>query len=322
MGFARHGLWLIPCLLYGLLAVSFAPAAWALSTFPPSRVLVVPRFVLMIGLVAWGSLVGWGTHRLLWCRAARKAAVSAWAVDAVALPVVVLLVIHPLLASWNLGRIGHRMHAQAAAWDNFDALVRESRGKEQALSIPAPDNDAELEVIRPDGQHWINDCASGYYGRPVTGYLPPPIPDPRHTQGWTSTDVEAEGAARILGYALRVRPTRAGAQLDLTVRWLPLAHTPRPYKVFVELRDAQRRSLGEFAGEPWQGKYQTTVWVPGRLFEETYALAIPAAKLPVSGADLVFGLHDDQSRERAPVRGRAAGSPADRGVRVAGVQLP
>ena len=41
-----------------VIAASFAPAAWALSFFPPERTLLVPQFALSSALVAWSYILG------------------------------------------------------------------------------------------------------------------------------------------------------------------------------------------------------------------------------------------------------------------------
>jgi hypothetical protein len=316
----RVGWWLVPATAVVAIASSFAPGAWALSKFPPFRMLVVPRFALIVGLVAWGALLGSAARAVsssvAWGRAARGVG------GLLAAAIAVLEVAYPLWTSWELGRMGAPLRAQALAWDNFDRLVRERRERgEKAIVLPSPDNFSQLETLTLDATNWVNVCASDYYGVSITGHPPPRFPKPRTASVLRDADAEIGGVARLIGFVLEADATAAARQLRLKVRWLPLAHTTRPREVFVRLLDSARRPLAAVEAQPRDGRYGTTVWVPGRPFDETYVLTIPAAELPVAGAELVLGLQDEQSGERLPVHGRDAGPPEDRWVRIGGVRL-
>jgi hypothetical protein len=99
---------------------------------------------------------------------------------------------------------------------------------------------------------------------------------------------------------------QANQFLRLNVTWQPWQPFNQDWKVFVHLVDAQNTVLAQFDGQPKQGLYPTSRWIPGELIEDSYPLTIPADILP--GPYRVFlGLYNEASGARLPVPGDAEG---------------
>ncbi len=95
-------------------------------------------------------------------------------------------------------------------------------------------------------------------------------------------------------------PLQAADVLQLNVTWLPLQPFNEDWKVFVHLVDADNRVLAQFDGQPLEGTYPTSHWIPGELIEDSYPLIIPPDAPP--GPYRVFaGLYNEATGLRLPV---------------------
>jgi hypothetical protein len=101
-------------------------------------------------------------------------------------------------------------------------------------------------------------------------------------------------------------PLQAADVLQLNVTWLPLQPFNEDWKVFVHLVDASGQVLAQFDGQPLEGTYPTSQWIPGELIEDSYPLTLPAASPP--GPYRVFtGLYNEATGLRLPVSGDPEG---------------
>ena len=310
---AGLGLMLIPIVTLVLVFVCFLATSYAVLTLPPDRVLIIQQYVVVCALAGWGYLAG-----LVLRRRARPARLGS------PLLVIVLLVAvpHSIRSATRTLELLPAVSAQAATWAVFDRGVREAKAHgATAVTLPAPDDFAGLDVIGPYQKHWTNTCASDYYGLSVAGYPPPPVPGAADLNGMTSLDADIGGVARVVGYAVNRDTVRPGESLDVTVHWLPQAATQQPYTVFVHLYDPVLGSIAQQDTYPLSGKYATTMWAPGRAFLDTYTLNV-SDDAPIAGdARLVMGLYDLQTMQRLPVSGRDAGPEADAWVEIGSVQI-
>lgn len=310
---AGLGLMLIPIVTLVLVFACFLASAYAVLTIPPDRVLIIQQYVVVCALAAWGYLAGLTLRR--WARPARLGSPLLVIVLLVALP-------HSIRSAARTLELLPAMSAHAATWAVFDRGVREAKANgATAVTLPAPDNIAGLEVIDHNQKHWTNSCASAYYGLSVTGYPPPAVPGAADLDGMMPLDADIGGVARVVGYAVNRDPAHPGESLDVTVHWLPQAVTQQPYTVFVHLYEPALGSIAQQDAYPLSGKYATTVWAPGRAFLDTYSLSV-SDDAPITGdARLVMGLYDLQTMQRLPVTGRDAGPEADDWVELGTIQI-
>jgi hypothetical protein len=160
-GSPRLRLWLllIPFMGVLLIAASVAPVSYGYSIdqAPPFRLLIVPRMIMVVGLIAWGYLVGVLLRRLLSMHArAHRLAPGVLAV---------------LVGGLALGSAGNATatilasmptaHRLAAGWDAQDRLLRAHRGSDVPLTVPARPGMPDITNVRTK---WSNGCIARYYG--------------------------------------------------------------------------------------------------------------------------------------------------------------
>jgi hypothetical protein len=172
--------------------------------------------------------------------------------------------------------------------------------------MPAPENLFSAEVVGPQGV----PCVSGYYGLHVQGYPPPPLPGGAEWDSMTPLNGRIGDAARVLGYRLEPEPALPGSVLNVYIYWMPLAQTEQPYTVFVHLHAPQTGSLAQQDVYPLQGRYDTTVWVPGRPFIDVYQLPLPEGA-SAGQARLLLGLYDLSTLQRLPTSGQHANADGE-----------
>lgn len=101
-------------------------------------------------------------------------------------------------------------------------------------------------------------------------------------------------------------PLKAGDILQLNVTWQPLQPFSEDWKIFVHMVDANGRVLAQFDGQPLEGTYPTSRWIPGELVKDTYPLVLPPDASP--GPYHVFiGLYNEATGLRLPVPGDSEG---------------
>jgi hypothetical protein len=97
-----------------------------------------------------------------------------------------------------------------------------------------------------------------------------------------------------------------GDTLLLQVVWQPLRTFNHDLKIFVHLVDSGGSVLAQFDGQPQQGAYPTSQWIPGEVIVDLYPISMPAD--PPAGPYRVFvGLYDEATMLRLPVAGDDAG---------------
>jgi hypothetical protein len=98
----------------------------------------------------------------------------------------------------------------------------------------------------------------------------------------------------------------AGDTLLLQVAWQPLRRFSQDLKIFVHLVDSGGHVLAQFDGQPQQGIYPTSQWIPGEVIVDTYPISMPV-DLPVGPYRVFVGLYDEATMLRLPVAGDDAG---------------
>ena len=210
-----------------VLTACFATAAWAVSAFPPTRTLLIPRFALFAGLMAWGFLAG------RWLRADADGGGRARPVGLPGLLSLVLVTMWPIGEGLRAVAVRAEAEAHARTWSAFDRQLRDAGATGlAAVHLPAQGKVAGLDVVGLDRAFWVNGCVSEYYGVSVTGFPPPPIPTEAERRDLTPVDVDIGGVASITGYALHQTYATGGEPFDLTVEWRPQASTEMPHAVY------------------------------------------------------------------------------------------
>jgi hypothetical protein len=101
-------------------------------------------------------------------------------------------------------------------------------------------------------------------------------------------------------------PLQAGEVVHLDVTWQALQSFTEDWKVFVHLVDANGQLLAQFDGQPHEGTYPTSHWIPGELVKDAYPLLMPAT--PPPGPYRVFvGFYNEVTGARLPVPGDSEG---------------
>ena len=154
------GLFLAPLIGFLAMAAVMAPASYAQSSYPDGRVLIVGSFVLTLMLVAVGSLIGMILSQL-----------HQWAGDTMPVSLQLLtalltlaVLLYPLYDAYKSYRLIPAFRADALAWDERDAHIRQARhsGESQivAVSLEAPAGMSELQT---DPANWVNVCMDMFY---------------------------------------------------------------------------------------------------------------------------------------------------------------
>jgi hypothetical protein len=104
----------------------------------------------------------------------------------------------------------------------------------------------------------------------------------------------------LLGYDLDRQEARPGETVHLTLVWRCLDEMDTAYTVFTHLLDTGERVRGQKDNPPVGGSYPTTLWVPGEVVVDEYAIQVQADAPP--GAHVIeVGMYDPRNVQRLPV---------------------
>ena len=93
---------------------------------------------------------------------------------------------------------------------------------------------------------------------------------------------------------------RPGETIHLTLVWRSLREMEVSYTVFTHLLDEEGQIRGQQDNPPQGGQYPTTLWAPGQVVVDEYALAIhPDA--PPGTYVIEVGMYDPATMQRLPV---------------------
>jgi len=106
----------------------------------------------------------------------------------------------------------------------------------------------------------------------------------------------------LLGYDLSSDVVAPAETVTLTLTWRALTEMTADYTVFTHLLGPDGTMTGQQDRQPVGGRYPTTVWAPGEVVTDVYAIAVAAAAAP--GAHrLEVGMYDAETGSRLPVDG-------------------
>jgi hypothetical protein len=152
---------LLPLSTIFLIYSSFAPGAYAMSGGPPFRTWIIPVYVFVCSLSAWGYIVGKliykthqhkeNKHRKLWV--------------SMVCCFLVLYMGSAISATIRILQLEPEYSTYAAMWDESDELIRTAKNDGfTTVIIPETTNWAGLKDIGSNPDHWVNQFVSNYYG--------------------------------------------------------------------------------------------------------------------------------------------------------------
>lgn len=150
----------IPLFTAILLTIPFAASEYALSSYPDGRVLIMPLYVLFLGMVLWAAAVGSVAQSLLAGRWHRNLVVARG-----------LLVCAIALLAYDAYQATERVLDQvpayaefASAWDARDELLRAwAQRPTETAEAPSLRHMGGLAEIGYDPAEWINVCVAQAY---------------------------------------------------------------------------------------------------------------------------------------------------------------
>ena len=163
---ARRGtdiLLMLPVFAALLIFSCFIPAAYGLKKAPPGRTLMIPCFVLVCAVLAWGYLAGALASRSLQKEITNRNKAGIKIVIAFML---LLAISRTPFAVYNTLQMRPEMSRYARYWDSTNAFIIKARSNgARSVIIPAMPNWAGLsENVGPNPNDWANICAGDYYG--------------------------------------------------------------------------------------------------------------------------------------------------------------
>ncbi len=143
------GLALTALVVYGLIAMSFAPSIYGLG-YPEARVRFPARVVLSFGLFIEGALLG----QLVGGK--KKIFLAAMLIGAA---------LYPLRGAYQAYQHVTAFQTYANAWDTREAYILSQREKGILdISVPPIDAMGGVKEFDVNPQHWVNQSAAFYYG--------------------------------------------------------------------------------------------------------------------------------------------------------------
>ena len=115
----------------------------------------------------------------------------------------------------------------------------------------------------------------------------------------------------LLGYDLDRTVVESGETLHLTLYWRALSDMETSYTVFTHLLDRTNQIRGQQDNPPLNGTYPTTLWVPGEVVADPYAIEVDA-DAPSGTHAIEVGLYVPETAQRLPVLDAAGQVTGDR----------
>jgi len=106
-------------------------------------------------------------------------------------------------------------------------------------------------------------------------------------------------ALELLGYRLETPEATPGGQVKLTLYWHARQRVTTDYTVFVHLLDEAGEMRGQQDSQPVSGAYPTTLWSPGKVIVDRYAVPV-GGDAPPGQYRLAVGLYDLATLQRLP----------------------
>ncbi len=184
-----------------------------------------------------------------------------------------------------------------------DRIITETRWVQVYGDAPAGGYRFALSVNRYPGPVGVpvtltnpSVAADGSWLLVGRGLVNSPAFDPTGQPAQT-TDAIYGDVIRLRGYSLEqpVAGVQPGATVTLSLFWEALQPMGEGYTLFVHLIDADGNLIAQQDAQPFEGRYPTWAWQPGRIVQTSHALVVPADGQP---AQLAIGWYRQPSFER------------------------
>ena len=152
---------IIACSFFLLIFVSFLPSAYAMSTTPPPRTLVLPSLILCIALVALGFIAGLMVGSSLIPRGLSQVLRNSW----VSLLAAVILAACSYQVSSRILTVVPDYRFFAERFDRADQMIRKAKSAgEKSVTVPEVHNHYGLSDYGEGTTYWLDDAVDRYYG--------------------------------------------------------------------------------------------------------------------------------------------------------------
>jgi uncharacterized membrane protein len=190
-----------------------------------------------------------------------------------------------------------------SAWQPGE-LVR----SQHVLRLPATLNDGAYDLIAGlfdpiTGQRLQPEAAlfrpsQDFVGLGVVEILGR-TPDTSPPQSQVPLAADMARVGRLVGFDLNQTTVAEDQDLVLTLYWQATELTSERLAVFVHLVDESGDLLAQSDGEPGQGAYPTSSWLPGEYLTDSHRLRV-RSPAPGGPSTLVVGMYNPQTGERVP----------------------
>ncbi|MBE3039069.1 MAG: hypothetical protein IMZ62_09700 [Chloroflexi bacterium] len=144
--------------MYGLVACSFAPSAYANLQYPAGRAQMPAGIALLAGLAAAAFFIAMALRKVIQFQS------KSWLKIAVTL-LLLAACLYPLRAAAIPRKDIQQLSVRAARWDARNHEIQQTLAAGQTdLRVAQTDVVQGLEDIGPDANYWLNRCAADYYG--------------------------------------------------------------------------------------------------------------------------------------------------------------
>lgn len=152
----------IPFMVFALTAAYFGPGIYITGMGLPSRAWIIPEFIVVCGVAAWGYVVG---------LAVRPVHLRTKFTSPMALVLVAIVGIAVIFSMSRASAAASRLSTYAAQWDRRDVILREIAGTSETVIVAEIDNFG-MDGINTDENFWANQCLAQYYQVPAVKRAP------------------------------------------------------------------------------------------------------------------------------------------------------
>jgi hypothetical protein len=181
------------------------------------------------------------------------------------------------------------------AWQE-PVYLRDRYALRLPMDLSPGDYRLQLALLGPDGQ--ARSTTVGLYTIHVRAtdrlWVPPEVSHP--------VGAELGGLVELVGYDLSPTEVGPGEAVQLTLVWRCLREMDDSYTVFTHLLDGGEQVRGQQDNPPVGGRYPTTLWLPGEIVVDTYAIEVHG-DTPAGRHVIEVGMYDPANVERLPVIG-------------------
>jgi hypothetical protein len=151
---------LLPLMTIALILCIFAPSAWAQSSYPVARALIMGRLATVLASVVGGWTTGKIINHVL-----LRFIPSATVIYPTAILILLALTIFPIKEAERVFSDLPRYERWSTAWDARDHQIRDARDSGIAeIDVMEIDHIIpDVAELQPDPDFWYNNCAEWYY---------------------------------------------------------------------------------------------------------------------------------------------------------------